>query len=70
MTRAIHAVFENGVFRPLEKINLPEHQEVEIIINGDISTRHIAAIAEKTRSFDFLADPKENIYTIKDGKSI
>ena len=70
MTRAIHAVFENGVFRPLEKINLPEHQKVEIIINGGISTRHIAAIAEKTGSFDFLADPKENIYTIKDGKSI
>jgi len=70
MTRAIHAVFENGVFRPLEEINFPEHQEVEIIINGDISTRNIAAIAEKAGSFDFLATPKENIYTIKDGEPI
>jgi len=26
----IHAVFEHGVFRPTEKVDLPEGQEVEV----------------------------------------
>jgi predicted DNA-binding antitoxin AbrB/MazE fold protein len=30
MTATIHAVFENGVFRPLEPVNLPEQCEVEV----------------------------------------
>ena len=25
----VHAIFENGVFRPLERVELPEHCEVE-----------------------------------------
>jgi predicted DNA-binding antitoxin AbrB/MazE fold protein len=25
----VHAVFENGVFRPLGQVDLPEHTEVE-----------------------------------------
>jgi predicted DNA-binding antitoxin AbrB/MazE fold protein len=29
MTRTIHAVFENGVFRPLHKVDLPEQTAVE-----------------------------------------
>lgn len=28
----IEAVFENGVFRPLEPINLPEHQHVTLVL--------------------------------------
>ena len=27
--KTIHAIFENGVFRPLEKVDLPERCEVE-----------------------------------------
>jgi predicted DNA-binding antitoxin AbrB/MazE fold protein len=39
----IHAVYENGVFRPTEKVNLPEHCEVEVEIRhvkepGEIPT--------------------------------
>ncbi len=67
MAKVIHAVFENGVFRPVEKINFPEHQEVEIIIQEDIPTKLIAVVADKTGGFDFLADSREDIYTIADG---
>ena len=28
-TPTVRAIFENGVFRPLEKVELPEHVEVE-----------------------------------------
>lgn len=27
--KTIHAIYENGVFRPSEKVELPEHCEVE-----------------------------------------
>lgn len=27
--KIVHAIFENGVFRPTEKVELPEHCEVE-----------------------------------------
>lgn len=30
MTKIINAIFENGVFKPLEKIDIKEHEKVEI----------------------------------------
>lgn len=29
MNKTIHAVYENGVFRPIESVDLPEKSEVE-----------------------------------------
>ncbi len=29
--KAIHAIYENGVFRPLDHVNLPDQTEVEIV---------------------------------------
>ncbi|MCU0721094.1 MAG: antitoxin family protein [Pirellula sp.] len=29
MSKTIHAVFENGIFRPVEPVNLPDKVEVE-----------------------------------------
>ena len=30
MTQTIHAIFENGVFRPTQKVDLPDRCEVEV----------------------------------------
>jgi predicted DNA-binding antitoxin AbrB/MazE fold protein len=30
MTTTVHAIFENGVFRPVEPISLPEYTSVEL----------------------------------------
>ena len=30
ITQTIHAIFENGVFRPVEPVNLPDRCEVEV----------------------------------------
>jgi predicted DNA-binding antitoxin AbrB/MazE fold protein len=30
MPPTIHAIFENGVFRPTQPVNLPDHAEVEL----------------------------------------
>jgi predicted DNA-binding antitoxin AbrB/MazE fold protein len=30
MTSTVHAVYENGVFRPVEPVDLPDHTPVEL----------------------------------------
>lgn len=32
MSKVINAIFENGVFKPLQKINIKEHEQVELKI--------------------------------------
>lgn len=41
MRRTIEVVYENGVFKPLGKIDLKEHQRIEIFIKekGSIAKR-------------------------------
>ena len=34
MERTVAVVYENGVLRPLEPLDLPEHQEVQVTIAG------------------------------------
>ena len=59
--KTIHAVFENGVFRPTEQVELPEHAEVEFeprIVNGEKpTTEGLRKIYEiLSRSYD-TGDP-------------
>jgi len=70
MSRTIHAVFENGVFRPVEEVDLPEHEEVEITIHEDIPADAIARVAEDSRALEFLSEPREDIYSISDGEPV
>jgi hypothetical protein len=32
MTKSLRAVYENGVLRPLEPLDLPEHQSVDLVL--------------------------------------
>lgn len=34
MTTAIHAIYENGVFRPMQPVDLPDRCEVEVEIRA------------------------------------
>ena len=70
MSQTIHAVFENGVFRPTEKVILSEHQEVEITIQENGETEGITRVAEEGGAFDYLSDSQEDIYTINDGEPV
>lgn len=70
MSQIIHAVFENGVFRPTEKVHLPEHVEVDITIQDNSETEGIAHVAEESGAFDYLSDSGEDIYTITDGEPV
>lgn len=35
MSQQVRAVYENGVFRPLQLVELPERQEVTVTISGN-----------------------------------
>ena len=32
MTKSLQAIYENGVLRPLEPLDLPEHQRVDLVL--------------------------------------
>jgi predicted DNA-binding antitoxin AbrB/MazE fold protein len=62
MTRHIQAIFENGLLRPLEPLQLPEHQRVRISINSivsesdDLVARQRAAFADLDAELAQLTD--------------
>ena len=68
----IEAVFEDGVFRPLGDVRLPEHQRVSLVVSvpDDLPASHLARVAETGKSFDFLADPREDLYSLEDGEPV
>ena len=70
--RAIQAVFENGVFRPLVDVKLPEHQRVLIVVTveDDLTADLLARVAEEEGSFAFLHDPAEDVYSLDDGETV
>jgi len=71
MTDPIKAIYENGVLKPLSPLDLGEHEQVEIIIIKDeIDSEEILKIAQAGKSFDFLSEPGEDIYTAEDGEPV
>ena len=71
MPQAIQAIYENGVLKPLRKLDIPEHQRLEVLIlEDDLPSSLIARIAEEGGGYDFLHQPNEDIYTMKDGEEI
>lgn len=71
MPRTFQAIYENGVLKPLHKLDLPEQQTVEVLIlDDDLSPSLIAAVAQKAGSYDFLSRSGEDIYTAEDGEGL
>jgi predicted DNA-binding antitoxin AbrB/MazE fold protein len=35
MKKSVEAIYENGVFRPLEPVDLPEHQRVQVTVTDE-----------------------------------
>ena len=70
--RTIEAVFEDGVFRPLGDVRLPEHQRVSLVVTvpDDLPASLLARVAEEGKTFDFLADPREDLYSLEDGEPV
>jgi len=74
MIQTIDAIYENGLFRPLGDVYLSERQKVKLVfvpedeatMADDLPAWALAVLAEQSPSFAFLADPREDIYSIKD----
>ena len=48
MSKAIDAVYENGVFKPLQKIDIKEHEKVRIrILSSDEWQQRFDSLIEK-----------------------
>jgi len=68
MPRTIQAIYEDGVLKPLRKLDLSEQQKVEILIlEDDLLASRIAEVAGKAGSYNFLGRSGEDIYTAEDG---
>jgi predicted DNA-binding antitoxin AbrB/MazE fold protein len=71
MPQAIQAIYENGVFRPLGKVNIPERRTLEILIlEDDLPLSLISRVADQGGSYDFLDEAGEDIYTANDGEAV
>lgn len=73
MTKLLAATYEHGGFKPLRPLKLPEHQRViiAIAINEDeIPSLLISKLAEESKSFQFLNNSEEDIYSLSDGEEL
>jgi predicted DNA-binding antitoxin AbrB/MazE fold protein len=70
--RAIRAVYRNGTIKPLEPVDLPENTllRVTVLDGDDLPPQALAKLAEAGEAFEFLNDPREDIYTELDGQAV
>lgn len=45
MSHVISAVYENGVFKPLEKVSVKDHKRVRIILENDEEAHEESSLA-------------------------
>jgi hypothetical protein len=71
VARTVRALCDHTVLRPLERIELPDQGEVTIVIlDDDVPSDAIAQAAASGGSFEFLADPAEDVCTLEDGEPV
>jgi predicted DNA-binding antitoxin AbrB/MazE fold protein len=70
--RTIRAVFRAGNFKPLEPVDLPENTPVTVALldSDDLSADAIAELSRNGKAFDFLNDPREDLYSESDGEAV
>lgn len=60
MSKTIEAIYENGVLKPLQKLQLKEHEKVEIqIFSPEEWQRRFARVIEKIHKKTALFPPEE-----------
>ena len=78
MLQVVNAIYEKGTFIPLTNVRLPERQRVRLVfvpeyraaLVDDLPALALATLAEQSPSFAFLADPREDIYSLEDGEPV
>ena len=78
MIQVVDAIYEHKTLRLLRDIGLPERQMVKIAVMveeplasaDDLPAWALALLAERNPSLAFLADAREDIYTVDDGEPV
>jgi len=71
MPLRVQAIYEDGVLKPLKRLDIPEHHALEILIlEDDVPLAVVGRVAEQGGSYDFLHHPDEDVYTIDDGEAV
>jgi hypothetical protein len=70
--RTIRAIVRHGNLQPLDPIDLPENARVTLALleTDDLSADAIAELARQDGAFEFLNDPREDIYSESDGEAL
>ena len=55
MSKSIEAVYENGVFKPLKRVKLPEHKRFKIILESEAKP-----VTKKSCSLSGIIDIAKN----------
>jgi predicted DNA-binding antitoxin AbrB/MazE fold protein len=70
--KTIRAIFRDGTFKPLDPVDLPENTRLTVaLLDGDdLAADAIAELSQKDKAFDFLSDPREELYSESDGEAV
>ena len=70
--KTIRAIFRDGNLKPLDPIDLPENTRLTVALldADDLSADAIAELTRKDKVFEFLSDPREDIYSDSDGEVV
>jgi predicted DNA-binding antitoxin AbrB/MazE fold protein len=69
----IRAIYRRGVLKLSRRIKLKENQPVLVDIHpliDDLPATTLAKLANRGKSFDFLSNSAEEVYTLRDGKAL
>ncbi|MBI3537827.1 MAG: antitoxin family protein [Chloroflexi bacterium] len=56
MSRTLEAVYERGVFKPLESLDIPEHQRVVLIVQIPNARETVATLESWHKVFEGLSE--------------
>lgn len=70
--RTIRVVFQNGSLKLLEGADLPENTPLTFALleADDLPAAAISQAAHEDGAFDFLHDPREELYSSSDGEAV
>lgn len=70
--KTIRAIFRDGALKPLDPVDLPENTRLTVaLLDGDdVAAAALAELSHTDKAFDFLNDPREDIYSESDGEAV
>ena len=70
--KIVRAILKDGLLAPTDPIEIPDGAAVTIAVLAidDLSADALGRLASRDTAFDFLSDPREDIYSANDGERV